>query len=110
MQIDPPQPKRTPRDTRDAVRQPLLVSAVMTRARSRRFRLSVVALLPLAGLATFLGTSAVSQAAGGDPVTPVDLVTNGSFESTTAPTTSFSTVLAGDSTTLPGWTVVTPSL
>jgi choice-of-anchor C domain-containing protein len=73
----------------------------------RRVRVSAVALLPLVGLATFLGASVASEAAGG---APVNLITNGSFENTTAPTTTYSTVLAGDSTTIQGWTVVTPSM
>jgi choice-of-anchor C domain-containing protein len=77
---------------------------------SRHFGLAAAALLPIAGLATFIGTSVLPQAAGGDPVPPTNLITNGSFENTTAPTTSYSTVLAGDSTTIPGWTVVTPSM
>jgi len=77
---------------------------------SRHFGLAAAALLPIAGLATFVGTSVLPQAAGGDPVPPTNLITNGSFENTTAPTTSYSTVFAGDSTTIPGWTVVTPSM
>jgi hypothetical protein len=69
--------------------------------------LAAAALLPIAGLATFVGTSVLQQGAG---AAPTNLVTNGDFGDTTAPTTSFSTVLAGDSTTIAGWTVVTPSL
>ncbi len=60
---------------------------------------------------------AVSVAALATPVaaanppgaSSVNLLTNGGFETTSTPTTSFLPVLAGDSTTLPGWTVVTPS-
>ncbi len=73
----------------------------------RRFGLAAAALLPIAGLATFAGTSVLAQGAAADSP---NLITNGSFETTTAPTSSYSTVLAGDSTTIPGWTVVTPSL
>ena len=73
----------------------------------RRFGLAAAALLPIAGLATFAGTSVLAQSAAADSP---NLITNGSFETTTAPTSSYSTVLAGDSTTIPGWTVVTPSL
>jgi hypothetical protein len=73
----------------------------------RRLGLAAAALLPIAGLATFVGTSVLQQGAG---AAPTNLVTNGDFADTTAPTTSFSTVLAGDSTTIAGWTVVTPSL
>jgi hypothetical protein len=79
-----------------------------TRTRGlRHFALVVSALLPIAGLATFVGTSVLQQGAG---AASPNLVTNGDFGNTTAPTSSFSTVLAGDSTTLPGWTVVTPSI
>jgi Protein of unknown function (DUF642) len=73
----------------------------------RRLGLAAAALLPIAGLATFVGTSVLPQGAG---AAPANIVTNGDFGDTTAPTTSFSTVLAGDSTTIAGWTVVTPSL
>jgi choice-of-anchor C domain-containing protein len=108
MKIDLLELKRRLRDPRHLAGQPLLPSAVMTRAQGpRRFRISALALLPLIGLATFLGTSVVSETAG---AAPVNLVTNGSFENTTAPTTTNSTVLAGDSTTIQGWTVVTPSM
>jgi Protein of unknown function (DUF642) len=115
MKIDASQRRRSLRDPRHVSGQPLLPFAAMTRTQGpRRFRLSALALLPLVGLATFLGTSVVSQAAGGDPVPPVNLVTNGDFGATTAPTNSYSTVLAGDPTTaaatIPGWTVVTPSI
>lgn len=78
-----------------------------SRFSARRTAIAVAAFLPLAGLATFLGSSLVPQAAGG---APVNLISNGSFETTTAPTSTFSTAFAGDSTTIPGWTVVTPSL
>lgn len=42
---------------------------------------------------------------------PTNLIQNGSFETTTTPvpTDGYLTVDAGDSTTIPGWTVVTPS-
>ena len=73
----------------------------------RRFGLAAAALLPIAGLATFAGTSVLAQGAAADSP---NLITNGSFETTTAPTTGYSMVLAGDSTTIPGWTVVTPAL
>jgi choice-of-anchor C domain-containing protein len=73
----------------------------------RRFGLAAAAFLPIAGLATFVGTSVLPQGAA---AAPVNIITNGSFESTTAPTSTFSTVLAGDSTTIQGWTVVTPSM
>ncbi len=77
------------------------------RSNAGRLRLTAVALLPIVGLATFVGTSLAPDVAAG---APVNLVTNGSFETTTAPTSSYSTVLAGDSTTIEGWTVVTPAL
>jgi hypothetical protein len=74
----------------------------------RRFGLAAAALLPIAALATFAGTSVLPQGAAADP--PPNLITNGSFENTTPPPASYLTVFAGDSTTIPGWTVVTPSL
>jgi choice-of-anchor C domain-containing protein len=73
----------------------------------RRFGLAAAAFLPIAGLATFVGSSVLQQSA---QATPVNLITNGSFEDTTPPPSSYTTVLAGDSTTIPGWTVVTPPL
>jgi hypothetical protein len=73
----------------------------------RRLGLAAAALLPIAGLATFAGMSLLPESA---QAAPVNLVTNGDFGETTAPTTSYSTVLAGDSTTINGWTVVTPSI
>ena len=101
-------PQRTPGDPMHLSEQPLLRSAAMNRTRGPlRFRLSAFAFLPLAGLATFLGTSVASPGAAADSP---NLITNGSFETTTAPTSSYSTVLAGDSTTIQGWTVVTPSM
>lgn len=39
-----------------------------------------------------------------------NLLTNGSFETTSTPVDGFLTVSSGDSTTIPGWTVVTPSV
>ena len=108
MKIDRLDPKHSlSARPRRRAQLPLRSSAVTSAPGPRHFPLIAVALLPLVSLAAFLGTSAVSQSAGG---APVNLVSNGSFETTTAPTTTFSTVLAGDSTTIPGWTVVTPSL
>jgi hypothetical protein len=108
MKIDLLELKRRLSDPRHLAGQPLLPPAAMTRTQGpRRFRISALALLPLIGLATLLGTSVVSETAG---AAPVNLVTNGSFETTTAPTTTYSTVLAGDSTTIKGWTAVTPSM
>jgi choice-of-anchor C domain-containing protein len=91
--------KENPMKTMNALTEP--------KGSQRRFGLAAVALLPIVGLATYLGSATLPQEAG---ATPVDIITNGSFETTTAPTSTFSTVLAGDSTTIPGWTVVTPSL
>jgi choice-of-anchor C domain-containing protein len=65
------------------------------------------ALLAVVGMAGVAGATATSSAAG---AAPLNLVTNGSFESTPTPTDSFVTALSGDSTTIPGWTVVTPSV
>jgi hypothetical protein len=58
------------------------------------------------GAATVIGISAVPAVAGG---TPVSLIQNGNFVPTTA-TSTYLIVSAGDSTTIPGWTVVTPSM
>ena len=77
--------------------------------RFRSVLLGLPALLLITGMAGFAGTSVLQGTAGAAPA-PVNLVTNGSFEQTTAPTSRVSTVFAGDSTTIPGWTVVTPSL
>jgi hypothetical protein len=66
----------------------------------------VAAVVAAIGLAGLVGAAVGPGTAG---AAPVNLLTNGSFETTTTPTTSFITVLSGDSTTIPGWTVVTPS-
>jgi Protein of unknown function (DUF642) len=58
------------------------------------------------GAATVIGISAVPAVAGG---APVNLIQNGNFVPTTS-TTGYLTVSAGDSTSIPGWTVVTPSV
>jgi hypothetical protein len=58
------------------------------------------------GAATVIGISAVPAVAG---ATPVNLIQNGNFNPTT-PTSVYETVSAGDSASIPGWTVVTPSL
>ncbi len=58
------------------------------------------------GTAALIGISAVPAVAGG---APVNLIQNGNFVPTTA-TTSYLVVSAGDSTTIPDWTVVTPSI
>jgi hypothetical protein len=76
----------------------------------RRFGLAAAAFLPIAGLATLAGTSVLAQsAAAGPPATP-NLVADGSFEGSTAAPGSYLTVPAGNSTLIPGWTVVTPSI
>jgi Protein of unknown function (DUF642) len=85
------------------------VSVLTQRKRKglRCLRFASAALLPLAGLATLVATSVASEAAGGDPV---NLVTNGNFEGTTTQAGGYLAVPAGDSTAIPGWTVVTPGL
>ncbi len=55
--------------------------------------------------AGIVGVSVVSAPAG---ATPVNLIQNGDFEQNPG-TTSYLTVFADDSTTITGWTVVTPS-
>jgi choice-of-anchor C domain-containing protein len=71
----------------------------------RRIRAGAVVLLAIVAVASFVGTSVVSSAAAA----PVNLLTNGSFETVSPATTTFLPVSAGDSTTIAGWTVVTPS-
>ena len=73
----------------------------------RRFGATAVILSTIVAVASFIGTSVVTGTAG---AAPINLLTNGSFESTPTPTSSFVTALAGDTTTIPGWTVVTPSV
>ena len=60
------------------------------------------------GTATVIGISAAPATAG---AAPVNLIQNGSFETTNVPVPSdgYLTVDAGDSTTIPDWTVVTPA-
>lgn len=72
-----------------------------------RFRVSAVAVLVVAGIAGVVGMTVVPHSGG---AAPTNLVTDGSFESLTTPTSSFVTVPDGDSTTIPGWTVDTPSV
>ncbi len=72
-----------------------------------RFRVGAVAVLVILGTASLVGMSVVPRSSG---AVATNLLTNGSFETTPTPTTSFITVLAGDTTTIPGWTVVTPSV
>src|ERR1700722_3933081 len=69
-----------------------------------RVRVGVAVLVM--GAATVIGISAVPEVAGG---APVNLIQNGNFVPTTA-TSTYLIVSAGDSTTIPGWTVVTPSM
>jgi hypothetical protein len=61
------------------------------------------------GAATVIGISALPAASGAPPV---NLIQNGNFvPSATVPASpGYLVVSAGDSTTIPGWTVVTPSL
>lgn len=70
----------------------------------------MAAVLGIIGVAGLTGVSAVVGSAG---AAPTDLVTNGSFESLPAgsplPASGYQTIGAGGSTTIPGWTVVTPS-
>lgn len=71
-----------------------------------RFRVSTVALLVVVGVASLVGAWATTGTAGS---TPVNLLTNGSFETVTPPTTSYEVVPDGNSSIIPGWTAVTPS-
>lgn len=63
-------------------------------------------LLTTMAVASFIGTSVVSGTAG---AAPTNLLTNGSFELSPAHASKILTVAAGDSTSIPGWTVTTPS-
>jgi choice-of-anchor C domain-containing protein len=92
-------------------RAPVLGGAVVTWAKNnpksrQRMRAIGAALLATICVASLAGITVSSTTAGADPV---NLLTNGDFETTPTPTTSFLPVLSGDSTTLPGWTVTTPS-
>jgi len=65
----------------------------------------MAALLPIAG---FIASVGLAGPAGADP--GPNLLTNGSFELPVVPASpGYLTVDAGDSTTIPGWTVVTPA-
>lgn len=65
---------------------------------------------PLAvAVAAALITGTVSGFIGVANADSGSLLTNGSFETTATPVSGILTVDAGDSTTIPGWTVVTPS-
>ena len=69
-------------------------------------RWGIVALLPIAG---FIASVGLAGPAGADP--GPNLLTNGSFEAPVIPANpGYVTVNAGDSTTIPGWTVVTPAI
>ena len=78
----------------------------MSQKLGRRLSVGVVA-LALMGITTVVGISVAPATAGADPV---NLIQNGSFETVAKQTTTFDSVLAGDSTTISDWTVVTPSL
>ena len=77
----------------------------MSRNLGCRIRVGV-AVLVIGTAAGVVGISALPATAG---AAPVNLIQNGSFVPT-SPTTSYLTVSAGDSTTISGWTVVTPSV
>ncbi len=79
----------------------------MSRNLGCRIRVSV-AVLVLGTTAGVVGMAALPATAG---AAPSNLIQNGSFETTTTPVTTggYLTVDAGDSATIPGWTVVTPS-
>ncbi len=75
----------------------------MSSVRRNLTRLVVLALgLGLVTAVVAAASPGVAQADAGN------LLTNGSFESTPAPGLGFLPVPAGNSTTIPGWTVVTP--
>lgn len=68
-------------------------------------------LLSLAlGAASVAVLAAPAVAVNPPSATTPNLLANGDFENSTPFTSPFITVLSGDSTTIPGWTVVTPSV
>ena len=79
----------------------------MNRGLGRRISVGVAALLALTGSATAVGLSVAPTTA---TASPVNLIQNGSFETVAKQTTTFLSVLAGDSSTISNWTVVTPSI
>ena len=85
-------------------------SAMRSAERCIRFRATVAVVFVTVGVAGLTGVSVVSGTAG---AVPANLLTNGSFETLPAgsplPGSGYQPVLAGGSTTIPGWTVVTPS-
>ncbi len=70
------------------------------------FKLILVGLLATISVTSLVGATVSSTAAG---AAPVNLLSNGSFETTPGPIYPILPVLSGDSTTIPGWTVVTPA-
>jgi choice-of-anchor C domain-containing protein len=83
--------------------KPGVTVSVMTRIHGAGRYLLVV------GVAAVLITGTVRGFVGVADADPGSLLTNGSFETTTTPVSGVLTVDAGDSTTIQGWTVVTPS-
>jgi choice-of-anchor C domain-containing protein len=63
--------------------------------------------LGVASLAALVAPTVSSGTAG---AASPNLVTNGDFENSAPFTSPYITVLSGDSTTIPGWTVVTPAV
>src|SRR5580698_5495027 len=72
-----------------------------------KLSVGVVAILAVVGGAAAVGVSVAPVMAS---AAPVNLVQNGSFETVAKQTSSFISVPAGNSTTISGWTVVTPAL
>ena len=70
-------------------------------------------MLALIGMTTLTGVAGIAVGSAPAGALPTNLVTNGSFETlpagTMLPGSGYQTVTAGGSTTIPGWTVVTPS-
>ena len=71
-----------------------------------KFKAILAGVLVAISVTSLVGAVVSSNSAG---AAPVNLLTNGSFETTTGPSYPIVPVLSGDSTTIPGWTVVTPS-
>ncbi len=79
----------------------------MIQSLGRRFGVGLAGLLAVTGSATAVGLSVAPTTA---TAAPVNLIQNGSFETVAKQTTVFERVLAGDSTFISNWTVVTPSI
>jgi choice-of-anchor C domain-containing protein len=79
----------------------------MNRSIGRKLSVGMTAVLAFTGSATTIGLAVAPTTA---TAAPVNLIQNGSFETVAKQTQTFVRVLAGDSTSISNWTVVTPSI